>query len=116
METKVRSVFVRGLLWHDRTDGNTYFAVHVHVNGKWLFTEPFQYGYESMFEQKAGETLVRLGVIPANIYRGIASTCRDLGVDYYCAASFNPKRDLAKNAGVNAEFLAQLLEGQKKND
>jgi len=61
-------VYVHGLLWFDKVNGNTYHAGSVTLffdNGKKLVLAiPYQYGYGSQYEQSAAEEMDKAGFLP----------------------------------------------------
>jgi hypothetical protein len=61
----MNSVFIEAKEWVDKTYGNSYFSARIYVDGEEVGRLPFQYGYETMYEQKALEELNRLGLVSA---------------------------------------------------
>jgi hypothetical protein len=51
------SIFIHAKQWFDKSGGNSYFSVRVHLNGRESFRLPFQYGYGSQYETAVREFL-----------------------------------------------------------
>ena len=50
--------------WFDKTYGNTYHSVSVHVDGEFVAYAPFQYGYGEQYMQTAHQILQNKGFYP----------------------------------------------------
>jgi len=81
MKTQVKAITIHGKEWFDRINGNSYHSVRVYVDGIAHALE-FDYGYGSMYEQRAGELLKELGVLPSATC--LYSQCAKLGINYNC--------------------------------
>lgn len=56
--------------WFDKVNGNSYFSAQVTINfgmpDAETFAIPFQYGYESYYQEVAARELERRGIMPPN--------------------------------------------------
>lgn len=57
---KILTLNVVAKEWWDGANGNSYFSARVEVNGETIYL-PFQYGYESAYEQATNEALKKAG-------------------------------------------------------
>ena len=93
----MRSVFVEGKSWFDKSGGNSYFAVRIHIDGKLGIVLPFQYGYGNQYEYEAVRALSVAGLLPsgfdvsASLWR-----LREFGIDAYSAISEAKKADVVR--------------------
>lgn len=60
----MQSVVVIGRKWFERTNGNTYHSVEIHVDGEFSHKIPFQYGYGDQWEWTAAQWLEENGHMP----------------------------------------------------
>ena len=51
------TVTVIGRRWFEKVNGNTYYSVEVYYNGDLIGCEPYDYGYGSMYSQRAAEIM-----------------------------------------------------------
>lgn len=78
---KIRSITIIGRRWHH--DGSTYCTSRILVNGRHVQTLPYQYGYDSAFEQYAVQWLKENGYVPADEGGWSASHwCRENDIEY----------------------------------
>ena len=92
-----RSLFVEARLWFDSINGNSYFTARVWVDGKWVLTLPFQYGYGNQYEYEANEQLIEAGYLPIEFKGKPLHIARDAyKFDYYHSESYTKKKDLFK--------------------
>jgi hypothetical protein len=67
MKTRVKTIDIQAKEWFDKVNGNSYFAGLITVNfgmkSEQRFNMPFQYGYESQYEQEAFKVLKEAGLI-----------------------------------------------------
>ena len=70
--------------WHDRVNGNSYFAARVYADGIEVARLPFQYGYGSQPDATAlvdsRDALPVLATAKHSAYLG--SACRELGIAF----------------------------------
>lgn len=59
----LRSLFISGRIWFDKTGGNSYHSVSIEANGKWLFDIGLTYGYGDMYLDTALKALKKFGLI-----------------------------------------------------
>jgi hypothetical protein len=64
---ELRSLFISGRLWFDKSGGNTYHAVSISANGKWLFDIGFTYGYGDQYLQTALDALKKWGLVSQEV-------------------------------------------------
>ena len=67
--------------WFDRVNANSYFAGTIQVNDK-VYLMPFQYGYESKYEQAAKKLLTEFNVISCEYGQTLRGYCLDNGIEY----------------------------------
>jgi hypothetical protein len=59
-----QQIHVEGRRWHQRTYGNTYHTVTVHVDGQPAITVPRTYGYGDHYLQTAADAIEQAGLLP----------------------------------------------------
>jgi hypothetical protein len=64
---ELRSLFVSGRLWFDKSGGNTYHAVSISANGKWLIDIGMTYGYGDQYLQTALDWLKQFGIVSQDV-------------------------------------------------
>ena len=64
---ELRSLFVSGRLWFDKSGGNTYHAVSISANGKWLMDIGITYGYGDQYLHTALERLQEFGIVSQEV-------------------------------------------------
>ena len=67
--------------WFDRVNGNSYFAGTIKVNDK-VYLMPFQYGYDTQYEQAAKKLLTEFNVISCEYGQSLRRYCLDNGIEY----------------------------------
>lgn len=81
---KIKTIDVQAKEWHDKVNGNSYFAGKVIVNyqlpDEQTFVMPFQYGYEEQYLFEAGTVLERAGVFPSDRLGSVTRYCRENGI------------------------------------
>jgi hypothetical protein len=90
----IRSLGIEGRLWFDKANGNTYHAVSISANGKWLMDVGITYGYEDHYLQTALEWLKKWQLVhedTRHIY-----DLKDT-MDVYTARNYTLKRELFKD-------------------
>lgn len=93
----MRSVFVEGKTWFDKSGGNSYFSARIHIDGKLAMVLPFQYGYGSQYEYEAVKALWGNGKLPVGFDPdGALFRLRDFGVDVYQTISEGKKADVVR--------------------
>ena len=94
-----RSVFIEGREWFDRTYGNSYFSARIWVDGKWIATLPFQYGYGDHFKSVAVSALVAEGFIPEQYEnRALWVVADEMKFDCYTAKAITNKNQMFKES------------------
>ena len=93
-----RSLFIEARLWFDKSGGNTYFTARVFLDGKWAFTLPFQYGYDTQYLYAVGRELVERGYLPEEYEdRPLWNVKQEFGLDFYHVHYYVGKRELFKD-------------------
>jgi len=67
--------------WFDRVNGNSYFAGTIKVNDK-VYLMPFQYGYDTQYEQAAKKLLTEFNVISCEYGQSLRRYCLDNSIEY----------------------------------
>ena len=67
--------------WFDRVNGNSYFAGTIKVNDK-VYLMPFQYGYDTQYEQAAKKLLTEFNVISCDYGQTLRGYCLDNNFEY----------------------------------
>ena len=62
-QLSIKKIELQAKEWFDKANGNSYFAGDIFVDGKLVYTMPFQYGYGSQYENEAMKQLKKLGYI-----------------------------------------------------
>jgi len=112
----IKSIFIEGRLWFDKSGGNTYHAVKIEANGKVIKYLPITYGYGNQYEQTALTWLKSYGLVSEetrHIYELRESA------DIYSVSYHTPKRELWKAQSVEESYTKLLfieeLKGRNKN-
>lgn len=92
-----RSVFIEGREWFDKTGGNSYFSARIQVDGKWVATLPFQYGYGDSYIYEATTVLKEMGYLPDDT-SALWVHAQDMGFDYYAVLIPAKKSEMFKEA------------------
>lgn len=105
---ELRSLFINGRLWFDKANGNTYHAVSISANGKWLIDIGITYGYEDHYLETALAWLKSFGLVSQE-----TKDLRELReeLDLYTARHYTLKKELYKDTikGQKVEDYAQQL-------
>ena len=111
----IKSLFIEGRLWFDKSGGNTYHAVKIEVNGQVIKYLPMRYGYGEQYLQTALEYLKSYGLVSEQ-----ANHIRELreSADIYLVSYETRLRDLWKAQTVEQEyskllFIEELKKGSK---
>lgn len=112
----IKSLFIEGRLWFDKTGGNTYHAVKIEANGKVINYIPITYGYENHYQQTALDWLKSYGLVSQET-KSIWEL-REFA-DIYWTSYYTPKRELYKAESVDDKYSKLLfieeLKGRNKN-
>lgn len=100
---ELRSLYINGRLWFDKSGGNTYHAVSISANGKWLFDIGITYGYEDMYLYTALESLKKWGLVSEEVKS--VYDLRDT-LDLYTGFKYCLKKELYEDT----------MKGKKVND
>lgn len=95
---ELRSLFISGRLWFDKSGGNTYHAVSISANGKWLFDIGRTYGYEDQYLNTALEYLKKFGLVSQEV-RSVFDLRET--VDLYTAFRYTLKKELFEDSFAN---------------
>ena len=91
----MNSILIQGRRWFQRYYGATYNSVRIFIDGKPIVTLPEDYGYDSMYMQRAAQWLTENGYTPGNDRAYLSSWCRDNDVTLYDEVQDVPReRDL----------------------
>lgn len=91
----VRSVFIEGREWFDKTYGNSYWSSQVQINGKVVMTlGGLHYGYGDFYQHATLQELIKRGLLAEGLDSAYA--LRQAGIDYYTTKATGKKRDLHK--------------------
>lgn len=115
---ELRSLFINGRLWWDKSGGNTYHSVSIWANGKWLFDIGLTYGYGDQYLQTALEALKKWGLVSEDV--GYLGELRET-LDLYTTFSNTLKKELYKDTFKNQKidsYFHQLvrIEALKKGE
>jgi len=89
----MKSIFIHGKQWLDRSGGVTYFSARVLVDGEEVARLPFQNGYGSQYVYEAQKALVSLNLIPDNA-RPLWTLRDNLGIAIYEVLEVSTKREV----------------------
>ena len=105
---ELRSLFISGRLWFDKSGGNTYHAVSISANGKWLIDIGMTYGYGDEYRFTALKFLKAFGIVSEEVKH--IHELQDT-VDLYITCKEGLKKDLFDDSikGKKAEHYAQNL-------
>lgn len=106
---ELRSLSITGRLWWDKSGGNTYHAVSISGNGKWLFDIGITYGYADMYLYTALEALKKYGLVSDELKS--VYDLRDT-VDLYTDFKYCLKRELYEDTFKNKkvdDYYSPLL-------
>ena len=112
----IKSIFIEGRLWFDKTGGNTYHAVKIEANGQIIKYLPRCYGYGNQYQETALTWLKSYGLVSEQ-----TRDIRELReyADIYLVSYHTPLRDLWKAQTVEQEYSKLLfieeLKGRNKN-
>jgi hypothetical protein len=105
---ELRSLYIQGRLWFDKSGGNTYHAVSISANGKWLIDIGMTYGYGDQYLQTALEWLKKFGLVSEEV-RSVHDL-RDT-LDLYTSYKDTLKRELFTDSikGKKVQDYAGIL-------
>jgi hypothetical protein len=109
----IKSIFIEGRLWFDKSGGNTYHAVKIEVNGQIIKYLPMRYGYGEQYLQTALEYLKSYGLVSEQ-----ANHIRELReyADIYLVSYETRLRDLWKAQTVEQEYSKLLFIEELKKE
>jgi hypothetical protein len=105
---ELRSLFISGRLWFDKSGGNTYHAVSISANGKWLIDIGMTYGYGDQYLQTALDWLKKFGLVSEEV-RSVYDLRETL--DLYTSYKDTLKKNLYTDSikGKKVEDYADIL-------
>lgn len=110
----IKSLFIEGRLWFDKTGGNTYHAVRIEANGKVINHIPITYGYESAYQYTALKWLQDYGLVSEDV-KSIYELRQY--ADIYWVSYYTNKRELWKAETVEEKYSKLLfIEELKKGN
>ena len=109
-ETKIRSLFIEGRAWRDKTFGNTYHSVRVWANGEIIGQVGITYGYDDMYKYTALEFLKKFGLVCKDTRQ--LWDLKQNGVNVYSVLTYGKKSELFKDLSVDDNF-SNLLQIEK---
>jgi len=62
----MNSIFIDAKEWFDKVNGNSYFSARIEINGEEIARLPFQYGYETFYQQVALAYLIENGLVDSD--------------------------------------------------
>lgn len=95
----MQSIFIEAKEWFDKTAGNSYFSARIEIDGEEVARLPFQYGYETFYQQMALAWLIKNDFVDSEI-RSLHNL-REWGIAVYTTKSKALLRDV-KAWGKNA--------------
>ena len=114
LNKNIKSLFIEGRLWFDKTYGNTYHAVRIQANGQVIGQVPMTYGYGDMWQYTALDWLKSKGLVSEEV-RSIYELRKQAEV--YITATESLKRDLWKAETVDQQYSKLLfIEKLKKGN
>jgi hypothetical protein len=113
LNKNIKSLFIEGRLWFDKTGGNTYHAVKIEANGQIIKYLPMSYGYGNQYQETALTWLKSYGLVSEE-----TRDIRELReyADIYLVSYQTPKRDLWKAESVNESYTKLLFIEQLKKE
>jgi hypothetical protein len=110
----IKSLFIEGRLWFDKTGGNTYHAVRIEANGKVITHIPITYGYESAYQYTALKWLQDYGLVSEDV-KSIYELRQY--ADIYWVSYYTKKSELWKEQTISDKFSKLLfIEELKKGN
>jgi hypothetical protein len=106
LNKNIKSLFIEGRLWFDKTYGNTYHAVRIQANGQVIGQVPMTYGYGDMWQYTALDWLKSKGLVSEEV-RSIYELRKHSEV--YITATETLKRDLWKAETIDQQYSKLLL-------
>ena len=114
METKeiatvnpnIKSIFVEGRLWFDKTGGNTYHSVRIEINGQTVKQIGLTYGYEHAYQDTALVWLKSYGLVSEDV-RSLFELRSH--TEIYTVSYYTLKRELWKSETVKEQFSKLLF-------
>jgi hypothetical protein len=105
---ELRSLHINGRLWFDKLNGNTYHAVSISANGKWLIDLGITYGYGDQYLQTALDWLKKFGLVSEEV-RSVYDLRETL--DLYTSYKDTLKKNLYTDSikGKKVEDYADIL-------
>ena len=73
----MKAIYIHAKEYHDKTNGNSYFAAKVYVDDELKFELPFQYGYDDHSKYVSMQMLVKAGMLE----RGTWQECKEKGIE-----------------------------------
>jgi hypothetical protein len=112
----IKSLFIEGRLWFDKTGGNTYHAVRIEANGRVITHIPITYGYETAYQYTALKWLQDYGLVSEDV-KSIYEL-RQYS-DIYWVSYYTKKSELWKAENISDKFSKLLfieeLKGRNQN-
>ena len=102
----IKSLFIEGRLWFDKTGGNTYHAVRIEANGKVITHIPITYGYESAYQYTALKWLQDYGLVSEDV-KSIYELRQY--ADIYWVSYYTKKSELWKEQSISDKFSKLLF-------
>lgn len=109
----IKSLFIEGRLWFDKSGGNTYHALRIQANGKVIGYVPMTYGYGDQWQYTALEWLKSFGLVSKDI-RNVYEL-RKL-TEIYFASEYTLKRELWKAETVEEKYSKLLFIEELKKE
>lgn len=100
----IKSIVIKAKQWFDKANGNSYFAGTIQVDDK-VYLMPFQYGYDTQYEQESKNLLTEFNVISCEYGQSLRRYCLDNGIDYGAFIESNCKKKELKEIEINYNQL-----------
>jgi hypothetical protein len=113
LNKNIKSLFIEGRLWFDKTGGNTYHAVKIEANGQVIKYLPRCYGYGNQYQETALTWLKSYGLVSED-----TRDIRELReyADIYLVSYQTRLRDLWKAQTVEQEYSKLLFIEELKKE
>lgn len=90
----MKSVFIHGKTWFDKSYGNSYFSARVFVDGNEVARLPFQYGYGDHYIEMAQKKLGELGLLTNSRMTSLRRVLEQDAAVLYTVLEQSRKRDV----------------------
>lgn len=93
----ITSMFFEARLWFDKSGGNTYHSVRIHINGKVFGSSGMEYGYENQYQYATVDKLVAMGILPKEVSNlPVWRIANIYGIHIYTSATYGKRSEMFK--------------------